>query len=88
MWYQFVATGTSHQITVVPSASFDPVVQLFSNVCATLNTISCMDATFTGQTETINATGLTIGNTYRIRVYHYGAGSGSVTFSICVTSTK
>ncbi|MBV6484824.1 MAG: hypothetical protein KFKLKKLM_01340 [Flavobacteriales bacterium] len=86
VWYQFVATGTSHQITVVPSASFDPVVQLFSNVCATLNTISCMDATFTGQTETINATGLTIGNTYRIRVYHYGAGSGSGTFSICVTN--
>ena len=86
VWYQFVATATSHQITVVPSASFDPVVQLFSNVCATLNTISCMDATFTGQTETINATGLTIGNTYRIRVYHYGAGSGSGTFSICVTN--
>jgi gliding motility-associated-like protein len=86
VWYQFVATATSHQITVVPSASFDPVVQLFSNTCATLNTISCMDATFTGQTETINATGLTIGNTYRIRVYHYGVGSGSGTFTICVTN--
>ena len=86
VWYQFVATATSHQITVVPSASFDPVVQLFSSTCATLNTISCMDATFTGQTETINATGLTIGNTYRIRVYHYGVGSGSGTFSICVTN--
>ncbi|MCB9174100.1 MAG: gliding motility-associated C-terminal domain-containing protein [Flavobacteriales bacterium] len=85
-WYQFVATATSHQINVVPSAGYDPVVQLFSGACATLATISCMDATFTGQTETINATGLTIGATYRIRVYHYGAGSGSNTFTICVTN--
>ena len=86
VWYQFVATATSHQITVVASASFDPVVQLFSSTCATLNTISCMDATFTGQNEVINATGLTIGATYRIRVYHYGVGSGSGTFTICITN--
>ena len=71
VWYQFVATATSHQITVVPSASMDPVVQLFSGICSSLATISCMDATFTGQNEVINATGLTIGNTYRLRVYHY-----------------
>lgn len=86
VWYQFVATGTSHQIIVVPSASMDPVVQLFSGGCSVLATISCMDATFTGQNEIINATGLTIGNTYRIRVYHYGVGSGSGTFTICVTN--
>jgi len=86
VWYQFVATATSHQITVVPSASMDPVVQLFSGICSSLATISCMDATFTGQNEVINATGLTIGNTYRLRVYHYGVGSGSGNFTICVTN--
>ncbi|KJS07408.1 MAG: hypothetical protein VR77_00960 [Flavobacteriales bacterium BRH_c54] len=86
VWYQFVATNTSHQIIVTPSASMDPVVQLFSNTCASLVSISCMDQGFTGQTETINATGLTIGNTYRIRVYHYGVGAGSGTFTICVTN--
>ncbi|MCC7331406.1 MAG: gliding motility-associated C-terminal domain-containing protein [Flavobacteriales bacterium] len=86
VWYQFVATATSHQIVVVPSASFDAVVQLFSNTCASLNTISCMDAGANGQTETINATGLTIGTTYRVRVYNYGVGSGSGTFTICVTN--
>ena len=86
VWYQFVATSTSHQIIVVPSASMDPVVQLFSGVCSSLTTISCMDATFTGQNEVINATGLSIGSTYRIRVYHYGVGSGSGTFTICVTN--
>jgi gliding motility-associated-like protein len=86
VWYQFVATATSHQITVTASATFDPVVQLFSGTCSTLATISCMDATFNGQNEVINATGLTVGVTYRIRVYHYGAGSGSGTFTICVTN--
>src|SRR5690606_6969339 len=86
VWYQFVATNTAHQIIVTPSASMDPVVQLFSNVCSSLTSMSCMDQRFTGQTETINASGLPIGNTYRIRVYHYGTGSGSGTFTICVTN--
>ncbi len=86
VWYQFVATGTSQQITVTPSASMDPVVQLFSGACATLSTISCMDASATGQNEVINTTGLTVGVTYKIRVYNYGVGSGSGTFTICVTN--
>jgi hypothetical protein len=86
VWYQFTATSTSHQITVVGSASFDAVVQLFSGGCSALNTISCMDQTFNGGTETIYATGLTVGVVYRIRVYHYFAGTGSSTFTICVTT--
>ncbi len=86
VWYQFTATATTHQITVVGSASFDPVLQLFSGGCSVLNTVSCMDQTFNGGTETIYATGLTIGAVYKIRVYHYSAGSGSNTFTICVTT--
>lgn len=86
VWYQFTATATTHQITVVGSATFDPVVQLFSGGCSVLNTVSCMDQTFNGGTETIYATGLTIGAVYKIRVYHYSAGSGSNTFTICVTT--
>ncbi len=87
VWYQFVATSTSHQITVVPSAGLDPVVQLFSGTCSALASISCMDNGLTGQTETIFASGLTVGATYRIRVYHYYTGGGSPnTFTICVTT--
>jgi gliding motility-associated-like protein len=87
VWYQFVATATSHQITVVPSAGLDPVVQLFSGPCSSLASISCMDATLAGQPETIFASGLTIGATYRIRVFHYFTGGGSPnTFTICVTT--
>ena len=87
VWYQFTATGTSHQITVTASAGFDPVVQLFSGTCATLSTLACMDNGLTGENETIYATGLTNGQTYRIRVYHYYSGAPTTsTFSICVTN--
>ena len=86
VWYQFTATATSHQIVVTASASFDPVVQLFSGSCASLVSLVCRDDAGTGGTETINYSGLTIGQVYRIRVYHYGAGSGSGNFTICVTT--
>ncbi len=86
VWYQFVATSTSHQIVVVPSSGMDVVVQLFANGCSTLNTLVCMDDVLTGLTETINYSSLTIGQTYRIRVYDYNAGSGSGDFTICVTT--
>ncbi|MGV6862026.1 MAG: T9SS type B sorting domain-containing protein [Putridiphycobacter sp.] len=88
VWYQFVATATSHQIVVTPGdAGFDPVVQLFSGACSVLTSLSCTDNGLGGDTETINYSGLTIGQTYRIRVYHYYSGSGTGNFSICVTNT-
>ncbi|HXB11760.1 MAG TPA: gliding motility-associated C-terminal domain-containing protein [Bacteroidia bacterium] len=86
VWYQFTATQTSHQITVSPSAGYDPVLQLFSGGCAVLNNLYCQDLNNTGQPEVINATGLTIGAVYHFRVYHYWAGSGSSTFSVCVSN--
>ncbi len=86
VWYQFVATATSHQIVVTPSAGMDPVVQLFSGSCATLISLVCKDNSLIGGTETINYSGLTIGTTYRIRVFDYYLGSGTGDFTICVTT--
>jgi len=85
VWYSFVATSTSHQITVDGAVGFDAVAQLFSNTCSLLTSLNCQDGTLDGGVETIFATGLTIGNTYRIRVYDYYAGSGTGNFTICVT---
>ncbi len=85
VWYQFVATATGHQITVTASAGFDPVVQLFSGPCAALVSLVCKDNGLTGENEVINSTGLTIGITYRIRVYDYFVGSGSGNFTLCIT---
>ncbi len=86
VWYKFTATATSHVITVTGSANFDAVVELFSGTCGSLTSLYCKDNTLNGQSETIYATGLTIGTTYYIRVYHYYSGSGSSTFTICVTN--
>ena len=85
VWYQFTATATAHKITVTPSAGMDPVVQVFSGACASLTSLVCRDIGFSGDPETVNLTGLTIGNVYRVRVYHYAAGSGTGTFTICCT---
>jgi len=86
VWYSFVATDTSHNITVVGSASFDAVLDLRSGNCNGTN-IRCADATFNGGTEIITATGLTIGATYFVRVYHYsGFVPTTTTFTICVTT--
>jgi gliding motility-associated-like protein len=87
VWYRFVATSTSHQITVTASGAFDPVVQLFSGTCSGLTTLVCQDNGLMGQSEIIFANNLTVGQIYYIRVYHYFAGSGSGNFTICVTNT-
>ncbi|MFN8289308.1 MAG: DVUA0089 family protein [Chitinophagaceae bacterium] len=83
VWYSFVATSTTHTITVVGAGSFDAVVDLRSGACNGTN-IACADATTGGGTEVINATGLTIGATYFVRVYGWAGGTGN--FTICVTA--
>ena len=83
VWFNFVATRTSHTITfakVNPSNISNPELQLFSGSCGTLTSLQC------GATS-INATGLSVGATYFIRVSQVG-GSALTTrgdFNICVT---
>jgi len=85
VWYRFVATNSFQTITVHPhDLSMDPVLQLFSGSCGTLVSLYCMDNGFDGDDEIIYATGLTVGATYYVRVYHYYSGSGSGIFDICV----
>jgi|GEM_PF-613847 len=86
VWYKFVASGTSHSLTVTGSASFDAVLQVFSGTCSALISSGCVDNTLSGQVESTVASGLTIGSTYYVRVYHYGVGSGSSTFTICLNN--
>ena len=84
VWYQFTATATSHTVQVQSGSGFDAVFQVYSGVCGGLTSLVCRDATGSGGLETWTLTGLTVGATYRIRVYHYGTGSGSGNFQICV----
>ncbi|REK34202.1 MAG: hypothetical protein DWQ44_07345 [Bacteroidetes bacterium] len=85
VWFSFVATNSSTTIKVLGSGGYDPVVELFTNGMAS---IACANATGTGLTETINATTLTQGLNYFVRVYHSGTSwGGSGRFSICINAT-
>lgn len=86
VWYKITATNTGiAQITVNSSASYDAVVQVFSGTCASLSSLQCVNATGNGGTETVLLNGLTPGQSYYIRVYHQGIGSGTNTFTICAS---
>ena len=91
VWYSFLANSTTHQVTVSGVAGFNAVVQIMAGPCAVgMASIQCVNATGSGAVETANLTGLTIGTTYFIRVYHNGAGPGVSavnSFTICITST-
>lgn len=85
VWYKFVATATKHTIEITGDGDFDAVIELFSGSCGTTTSLYCIDNTLEGELEKINATNLTIGNTYLIRAYHYYAAiAGASNFSICV----
>jgi gliding motility-associated-like protein len=86
VWYEFVATSSSHEITVGASANYDPVLQVFSNTCASLVSLGCTDNFGTAGDETFSYTSFTPGQVYKIRIYHWGAGSGSGNFTLCVTN--
>lgn len=85
VWFNFTATATTHTITVTPGTLQDAVFQVFSGACGSLTSLACVDGTISGS-ETITLTGLTIGTTYRVRVYSWSSGTGAGTFDICVTT--
>ena len=88
MWYKFVATATSHAITVTPTmATFDPVIDVRSGACLGLN-IACADNDGPGTSEFVNATGLVVNATYYVRIYSLGANAVSMgTFEVCVANS-
>lgn len=80
VWYQFVATAANLNVTVVGDASFDAVIDIRSGACNGTN-FGCADVFAAGGTEVLALTGLSIGQTYLVRLYDY---SGTATFTICV----
>ncbi len=85
VWYSFVATAASHTVTVTPGTLSDVVMQVFSGTCGSLTSLDCIDDTYSSNEATI-LNGLTIGNTYYVRVHSYSSSTGQGTFTICVTS--
>ena len=84
VWYKFVATASNNIVSVQGSLSFDAVVILKDSCNG--STIACADATGSGGIETVSGNSLVVGNTYYVRVYHYGLVQPStLDFSICVS---
>lgn len=83
VWYKFVATDTIHNISLtnIYGSTTDMYFSLSSGACGALTNLLCSDN---------NATqigGLTIGNTYYIRVYTTTSTTGQTTaFDLCVSS--
>jgi hypothetical protein len=84
VWYRFTATSTSHRIVLSnvvavggTGTSTDAYMQVLSGSCGSQTSVLCSDP------NTANLTGLTIGDTYYVRVYTYG-NTNFITFNICV----
>lgn len=86
MWYFFVANDDTITVEVDGASDYDAVVEYFTGGCGSLVSQGCADNTSTGGTETLEITGLTIGDTIWVRTYDYaGGGSGKGAFTICAS---
>ena len=76
VWFSFVAGYGGATIVVEPSASFDPVVELFGGTCGALTEVSANPANYAdgagnGGTETLVDDTVVNGTTYYVRVYDW-----------------
>ncbi len=81
VWYSFVATATSHVINIghVSGSTSDYSFQVLSS-CGASSAIICTDPT-----TNVTVPGLSIGNTYFVRLASYTSTSGQTSnFTICV----
>ncbi len=87
VWFSFVATNTSHFISVTPGTMSDVVFQVYGGSCSGLSSLSCVDLNAGSSIETTTVNSLTIGNTYYIRVHSYASTNGTRgTFTVCITT--
>jgi hypothetical protein len=85
VWFTFVATATEHPIDLlnVANGTTDLYHSVWEGTCGSLTLLagSCSDP------NSSTATGLTIGNTYHLRVYSWTSTSGQTsTFDVCIST--
>lgn len=81
VWYSFTAARTKHTVTISSLGTnfTNPEIQVFSGTCGSLTSLGC-------GTTTVTLTGLTIGNTYYVRVSNIGTPvTSNGGFNICIT---
>lgn len=84
IWFQFVATTDSHSVSLSNFVGTpQPVILALyeGSDCSTMTQLYC------SANNVINATGLTIGETYKVRTYfNIASPSLATTFSICIST--
>ena len=81
VWYSFVATADTHTIDLlnVAGSTTDLYHSVWEGTCGTLTNLSCSDP------NSSTVPGLTIGNTYLLRVYSWTSTAGqNTTFDVCI----
>lgn len=82
VWYKFTAVNAYDSIAVTSDGFINPVLELYSGTCGSLNTISCADNPSNPLARERVFTGsLTPGQTYYLRVYGFNNSNGS--FNLC-----
>jgi hypothetical protein len=83
VWYSFVATSTSHTITLNPQ--FTAAYDLRTGTCASSTSLYCNTAS-SGVATNRTIGGLTVGQPYFLRIYASGTQptATSSTFTLCV----
>lgn len=90
VYYKFVAQATSHTVTLSNYASnFDGVIEL-RTACALNTALGCYDPSGVPASVVKTFNGLTVGNTYYVRIYAWNYATSppsSPTFKVKVTHT-
>jgi len=86
VWYSFVATSTDMSVGGAPNGSMDIAMQLFSGTCANLTAIACADLAGAGGPDDLQASSLSVGTTYYLRVYDWDNGHAfeEPSYDLCV----
>lgn len=82
VWFSFVATAGEHSFEISnATGTTDLVHEVFEGPCGSLTSLGCSDP------NTSTVTGLTIGDTYYVRVYTYSSSGNNTGFDLCITTT-
>jgi hypothetical protein len=73
VWYSFKATNEKHFFRLIGTdGGFKPCMELLAGSCSALTSLKCLVSSTPGGTITFDQSGLTLGQTYFLRVYNQG----------------
>ncbi|MDP4264558.1 MAG: hypothetical protein Q8941_18655 [Bacteroidota bacterium] len=87
VWFKFVATASTHRITVTPTGSNRCAFEVFSGICGSLVSLACAHTGALYDPDVALLNNLIPGDTYYLRLWdYYGEGTPTRTFDICINT--